>query len=196
MSDIPSSVRFTCPRRKIVHLPQILVRIIDSTKHGNNRESPIAKLDKGQRPCPRTWAAASLRMSLLLLARRLRTVLPLLGIGPRLAFILLHGMQHQLDGLLWVVSLVALGPVVADGIGKDVAVFVEGRCSDGTANVGIALETVLGILVPEMERAIRAGSRKGSMHWVEGDIVDSVDASDVVHSRVTVTLEGEVGAVR
>lgn len=89
-------------------------------------------------------------------------------------------MQHQLDGLLLVVGLVALGPVVTDRIGKDVTVFVELGRRDGPADVGVALEAVLGVLVPEVKRAVRAGGREGAVLGVEGDVVDRVDVRGVV----------------
>lgn len=63
-------------------------------------------------------------------------------------------MKHQLDRLLLIVGLVALRPVVADSISKDAAVAVEVGCGDGPADVGIALEPVFGVLVPEVESTI------------------------------------------
>jgi hypothetical protein len=92
--------------------------------------------------------------------------------------------------------LVALAPVVADGVGKDVARLVEGGGRDGPADGGIALEAVLGVLVPEVEGSIRTGSAEGAVDRVERDVVDRVDVRDVVGGRVTVALEGEVGATR
>lgn len=50
--------------------------------------------------------------------------------------------------------LEALAPVVANGIGEDASRLVELRRGDATTHVGVALETVLGILVPEVERAV------------------------------------------
>lgn len=63
-------------------------------------------------------------------------------------------MQHDLDWVVLSVVLEALAPVVADGIGKDASRLVELGRADATTHVGIALETVLGILVPEVERAV------------------------------------------
>lgn len=103
-------------------------------------------------------------------------------------------MQHDLDWLRLCVGLVALGPVVAYGVGENVAVLVEVGRGDAAANVGVSLESVLGVFVPEMERAIRAGRREGTVDGVEGDIVDSVDVGNVSLGWITVALEGEVGA--
>lgn len=103
-------------------------------------------------------------------------------------------MEHKLDGLLLVVCLVALGPVVADGVREDVAVAVERRSRDGTADVGETLEAVLRILVPEVECTIGAGGREGSVDGVERDIVDSVDVCHGGLWRLAMALEGEVGA--
>lgn len=121
--------------------------------------------------------------------------LSLLHTRPRLALILLNRVQHDLDWLSLCVALVALGPVVAYGVGEDVAVLVEvGRC-DTAANVRVALKSMLGVFIPEVERAIRAGRREGAVDGVEGDVVDGVDVGNVSLGWVAVALEGEVGAV-
>lgn len=121
--------------------------------------------------------------------------LSLLHTRSRLALVLLHRVQHDLDRLRLCVSLVSLGPVVAYGVGEDVAVLVEVGRGDAAADVGVALESVLGVFVPEVERAVRAGRREGAVDGVERDVVDGVDAGNVSLRRVAVALEGEVGAV-
>ena len=103
-------------------------------------------------------------------------------------------MQHHLDGIALRVVLVALGPVVTNGVGKDASVLVEGGGRDAAAHVGVALETVLGVLIPEVERTVGAGRAEGAVDGVERDIVDGVDVGNAVGGGVTVTLEGEVGA--
>lgn len=76
-------------------------------------------------------------------------------------------MQHHLDGVVLSAVLVALAPVIAHGVRKNAAVLVEGRGGDAATYVGIALETVLGVLVPEVESTIGARSRKRAMDRVE-----------------------------
>lgn len=107
----------------------------------------------------------------------------------------MDGVQHDLDGVVLGVVLVALAPVVANGVGEDAAVLVEGGGGDAAADVGVALEAVLGVLVPEVEGAVGAGGAEGAVDGVEGDVVDGVDAGDAVDGGVAVALEGEVGAV-
>lgn len=103
-------------------------------------------------------------------------------------------MEHNLDRIVLCVVLVSLGPVVTDGVGKDAAVLVEGRGGDAAADVGVALETVLGVLVPEVEGSVRTGRAEGAVDGVERDVVYGVDVGGAVDGRVTVALEGKVGA--
>lgn len=103
-------------------------------------------------------------------------------------------MQHHLDRVVLSVVLVALGPVVAYSIGEDGTVLVEGCGSDAATNVRVALETVLGVLVPEVECSIGTSSAECAMDRVERNIVDGVDIGDAVGWGVAMTLEREVGA--
>lgn len=80
--------------------------------------------------------------------------LPLLCPRPGFALVSNDGMQLQLDGVLRRVPAEALAPVVADCVGEDVAIAREGGRCDGAADLGVALETVLGVLVPEVECAV------------------------------------------
>lgn len=102
-------------------------------------------------------------------------------------------MQHDLVGVLGVVALVALAPVVADGVGEDAARGIEGRGHDAAADGRVALEAVLGVLVPEVEGAVATGRGEGAVLRVERDVVDAVDVGNVALWRVAVTLEAEVG---
>jgi len=103
-------------------------------------------------------------------------------------------MKHNLDRILRRVVLVALAPVVGDGVGEDVTRLVEGGGNDAAADVGVALETVLGVLVPEVEGAVGASGAEGSVDGVEGDVVYGMDSDDVVGWGVAVAFEGEVGS--
>ena len=104
-------------------------------------------------------------------------------------------MQHHLDGVVLSAVLVALAPVIAHSVRKDAAVLVEGRGCDAAAYVGVALETVLGVLVPEVERAVGARSRERSVDRVERDVVDGMYVYCVVNGWVAVAFEREVRAV-
>lgn len=106
-------------------------------------------------------------------------------------------MQHDLVCKVRGVVGISLAPVVAYGIGEDVTGVVEACCRDCTSDFGVALETVLSILVPEVECAVAARCAEGAMLWVEGDGVDGEYVCDIalVWHVLTVALEGEVGAV-
>lgn len=121
---------------------------------------------------------------------------PLPGGRPGLALVGVDRMQHDLDGILLCVGLEALGPVVADGVREDGAILVEGGRCDASSDIGVALETVLGILVPKVEGAVRASSAECAVDWVERDVVDSVNVDNVVLRRISVTLEREVQAAK
>ena len=103
-------------------------------------------------------------------------------------------MQHDLVRVLLVVAGVALAPVVADGVGEDGAVVVEGAGGDGAADGRVALQAVLGDAVPEVKCAVGAGGAEGAVLRVEGDGVDGVDVRHVVLGWVAVAFEGEVHA--
>lgn len=63
-------------------------------------------------------------------------------------------------------------PVVARGIRKDGAGFVEARACDRLPDFWISLEAVLGVFVPEMECPVGAGRGEGAVDWVKADGVD------------------------
>ena len=63
-------------------------------------------------------------------------------------------MEHDLDRIILRIVLVALAPVVADCIGKDATVLVKRRCRDAASHIGVSLQTVLGVLVPEVECSV------------------------------------------
>lgn len=60
-------------------------------------------------------------------------------------------MQHNLDRIALRVVLVSLAPIVTNGISKDAAILVESRRRNAATHVRISLETVLSVLVPEVE---------------------------------------------
>lgn len=76
-------------------------------------------------------------------------------------------MQHHLDRVVLRVVLVSLGPVVADSVCEDGTVLVELSRGDATADVGVALQAVLSILVPEVEGTIGTSGAECAVDGVE-----------------------------
>ena len=122
------------------------------------------------------------------------TVLPLLDAGPRLALVSRYRVQHHLGRVGRRVALEALAPVVADGVGKDGSGLVKRRRRDASSDVGVALEPVLGILVPEVEGTVATRRAEGSVLRVERDVVDRVDVGDASLGGVAMALERKIGA--
>ena len=98
-------------------------------------------------------------------------------------------MQHDLDRIVLRVVLVALAPVVTNGIGEDAAILVERGGGDAAADGGVALESVLCVLVPEMERSVRASRTESAVLGMEGNVIHGVNVGDVVLRCISVTLE-------
>lgn len=98
-------------------------------------------------------------------------------------------MHHDLIWILWCVGGITLAPIIADSIRKDVSSLVKSGRRDGTSSGGVALQSVLGNSVPEMESAIRASSAERAMYWMERDGVDRVDVGHVVLGWISVTFE-------
>lgn len=96
---------------------------------------------------------------------------PLSRSRTRLHFFWRHRMQHDLVRQLLCIGRVALAPVVADGVCENVPCAVEGSAGDGAPDGRIALETVLRVLIPEVEGAVTASGAEGTVDGVEGDIV-------------------------
>lgn len=88
-------------------------------------------------------------------------------------------MHHDFIQSLGSVSAVSLAPIVADGISKNVSIPVERRRGDGSSNERVALETVLGVLIPEVERAVAAGGAERAVLRVEGNRVQCEDVADI-----------------
>ena len=122
------------------------------------------------------------------------TVLPLLDAGPRLALVSRYRVQHHLGRVGRRVALEALAPVVADGVGKDGSGLVERRRRDASSDVGVALEPVLGILVPEVEGTVATRRAEGSVLRVERDVIDRVDVGDASLGGIAMALERKIGA--
>lgn len=123
--------------------------------------------------------------------------LPLLIPWPGLTFISNDRVQLDFDRVLRIVPTVPLAPIVADGVGKDVAGATKAGGGDAAADFRVAFETVLGVLVPEVECAVTTGGAEGAVDGVEGDCIYRVDFCDVTLSGVglAVAFEREVEAV-
>lgn len=103
-------------------------------------------------------------------------------------------MEHDLIDCLLSIEVVALAPVVAHSICEDIARAVEACRADGTANLGVTLESMLGIFVPEVEGAIGTRGREGAVNRVKANGVNREDVADVAVSRrsLAMALETEV----
>lgn len=104
-------------------------------------------------------------------------------------------MQHNLTRILLVIELIPFAPIITDRIGENASRAIEVRCTDTAAHLWIALETMFGVLVPEVKGPVAAGSTEGAVHGVEGDGVDGVDVTAVVDRVTTVAFEAEVVAL-
>ena len=87
-------------------------------------------------------------------------------------------------------------PVVADRIREDVSVAVERRGRDGSPGLGVALETMFGIFVPEVKGTVGASSTKCTVDGMKGDGVNGVDirAVTLVGNVLAMTFKGKIGA--
>jgi hypothetical protein len=106
-------------------------------------------------------------------------------------------MQLDLDRILCIIASIALTPIIADRICKYIASPTEPGGSNAATNLRVAFETVLCVLVPEVECAVGAGGAKGAVDGVEGYCVYRVDFCNVALRGVglAVAFEGEVKAV-
>lgn len=98
-------------------------------------------------------------------------------------------MQHNLGRVVGGVGLVSLAPVIANGIGKNGTGLVEFGGGDTTTDIWITLQSVLGILIPEVECAVATGCTKRSMLRVERDVVDSIDICGLILGLVPMAFE-------
>jgi hypothetical protein len=122
--------------------------------------------------------------------------LPLLVSRPGLTLIANDRMQLDLNREIRSVPAVSLTPIVADGVRKDVSCARERGSRDAAADLRVAFETVLSVLVPEVEGAVATGGAEGAVDGVERDCVDAVDFGDIALVRVglAVAFEREVEA--
>jgi hypothetical protein len=82
---------------------------------------------------------------------------------------------------------VALGPIVAQRIGKIVPVPIEGCARDGRPEAGRGLEPLLAILVPKVDEPIGSGRGEGPVDGVEADGVNRISVASF-----SVALKGKI----
>ena len=121
--------------------------------------------------------------------------LPLLDAWSWLAFVVHDAVQHDLVWKVCVVGGVALAPVVADCVSKNVSVVGEAGTGNGAADGWVSLKAVLSVLVPEVECAVRSCGGESAVNRVEGDSIDRVHVRHVARWWVAVALKREVEAV-
>ncbi len=102
-------------------------------------------------------------------------------------------VQKDVVLLLRIVELVPLRPVVAGGVGEDLAPGGEGRPGDRLLHLLRGLQLGAGVLVPEGVAAVGADGGQRAVLRVEGDVVHHEDVLEVVVGAIgAVALEGEV----
>ncbi len=103
-------------------------------------------------------------------------------------------MQHDFVRQLRRIALKALAPIITDRVREDIPSPRESGRADRPSHFREPLESVLSILVPEMERAIAASRAEGAVDGVEGYVIDTVDITDVplVRRGDSMAFEGEV----
>lgn len=88
-------------------------------------------------------------------------------------------MQHDFIRVGLRVMRVALTPIVTDGVGEDISQPAEGRGRDAATDLRITLQSMLGVLVPEVKGPVGPGRAECAVDRMEADRVYGVDA-DVV----------------
>lgn len=106
-------------------------------------------------------------------------------------------MQLDFDRIIRVVTSIPLTPVIANRVRENVAIAREAGCDNGATDLWVPFETVLCVLVPEVECSVRTGGAEGAVLRVEGDAVYRVDFGNVALIGVLLTMafEGEVQAM-
>eukprot|EP00562_Extubocellulus_spinifer_P035561 CAMPEP_0178694990 /NCGR_PEP_ID=MMETSP0699-20121125/8587_1 /TAXON_ID=265572 /ORGANISM="Extubocellulus spinifer, Strain CCMP396" /LENGTH=161 /DNA_ID=CAMNT_0020340599 /DNA_START=1999 /DNA_END=2484 /DNA_ORIENTATION=- len=94
-------------------------------------------------------------------------------------------MQKDLIRLTLSIERTALAPIIAAGVGKHVALSIEGCAGDGPIDRRETLESLLVVLIPEVDDTIAADGGERSK-GVEGDLIDAENVG-----ILTMALEGE-----
>lgn len=105
-------------------------------------------------------------------------------------------MQHDFIRQLLCIGRIAFAPIVTDSVSEDIPGTIERGAGDRASDGGIALETMFGVLVPEVKGAVTAGGAEGAVLRMEGDGVDGVNVGDVavIGGCFAMAFEAEIGA--
>ena len=107
-----------------------------------------------------------------------------------LTLVAIDWVEHDLVLAVGLVASEALAPVVAAGVGEDHAISVEVRAADRLSCFWITLQSMLGILVPEVKRSVATGCAECAKYRVKADRVDCVDL--LCRCLRPMTLEAEI----
>lgn len=88
-------------------------------------------------------------------------------IWSRLDLLLGNRMQHDLVDCLLGIARISLAPIITNSICKNATIPVERRAGNGAANIRIPFQSVLCVLVPEMECAVASSSAESAVDRVE-----------------------------
>lgn len=102
------------------------------------------------------------------------------------------GLQHNLIRQLRTIPRKPPTPVITNRIREHAAIPAKRRSRDAPARRRKRADPHVRVLVPEVERAVRARRAEAAVEGVEGDGVHGVGADDVAPGRVAVALECEV----
>jgi len=104
-------------------------------------------------------------------------------------------MEHHFVHVLGRIVLKTFTPIVADPVRENRTVSIEIGGRDGTTYGRIALEPMVCVFIPKMERPVGPGGAERPKDWMERYGIDGVNIDCVVHGRVAVAAKGEVEAV-
>ena len=92
---------------------------------------------------------------------------PLPRLRPRLTLIHPHRMQHDLIRIPRHVTTISLTPIITDRIRKNIALPAKSRTAYRAPDLRIALQSMLSVLIPEMECPVGSCSTECAVLWVE-----------------------------
>lgn len=117
--------------------------------------------------------------------------LPLLTPRPRLTLLRRNKMKLNLNRQTRCIMRIPLTPIIADSVSEDGTVVVESRSCDAAADFWVTFESVLGVLVPEVECAVGACGAEGAVDGVEGYGVYGIDFGHVAVCGVLLAVAFE-----
>ena len=84
-----------------------------------------------------------------------------------------------------------MAPIIAESIGEDGAIVVEGSAGDGKIGTGHGFQSMLAVFVPKVVATISTRRHKRAMNWVEFYHIHCIDVCPI-----SLTFEGEVFALQ